>query len=116
MLRLPVPKENQRNSQECQLYQVSPPELLLLTLMFGQLHKHDFLCPLAKNRLMVRAHEALKSSEETETPFMKLISWPLFARDLLGVRECEPWGCWLQEMYEGQLKPFFGEEPSFCSN
>lgn len=107
-----MPKENQRDTQECQLYQVSPSELLLLTLMFVQLHKHDFLCPSAKNRLMARAHEALKSSEETETPF----SWPLFARDLLGVRECESWGCWLQEIYEGRLKHFFGEEASFCSN
>ena len=83
MLRLPVPKENQRDRQECQLHQVSPPELLLFDLMFVQLHKHDFLCQLAKNRLMVRALEALKSSEETKTPF----SWPLFAHDLLGVRE-----------------------------
>ena len=55
---------------------------------------------------MAKAHSALRSAEQAGATF----SWPSFARQLLNVREDRSWGCWLQDMYEGQLHAFFGEK------
>lgn len=55
---------------------------------------------------MAKAHSALRSAEQAGATF----SWPSFASQLLNVREDRSWGCWLQDMYEGQLHAFFGEK------